>query len=363
MTSRNGLDTLKQSGIVIASDTAEYWKIGEFFPQDATTNPSLVFAATSKPEYAHWAEKAVQYALTRRSSVDAQTDLACDYLLVQVGIQILNIIPGRVSVSVDPRLADDIDAIVAKGRNLISIFEDLGYPRERILIKIPATYSGILASKVLETPILLPDGTTSKPIHTNSTLIFGVVQALACAQAGITVISPFVGRVKDWWATQYAKLHNGEAPPPLPLTEHPGIQLVRNIRATFSKYDYTTTVMAAGFRAVDEVVEVGKYGKQGGPDILTLQPELLDGLRKRQGNTHSTAPASQIKDIAEPRYIPRNEAEASAAEALFLEDLAKEAIALDKVPEGLAKFSVDAKNLEELLHSKIKAAAESVARL
>ncbi|KAG5734308.1 Transaldolase, partial [Termitomyces sp. T112] len=188
----NALDILKESGLIIASDTGEYLKIGEFFPQDATTNPSLVFAAISKPQYAHLTDAAVQYALSRPGSLDleAQTELACDYLLVQVGMQILNIIPGRVSVSIDPRLADDKDAIVAKGRTLISLFEELGYTRDRVLIKIPGTYSGILACKALETRAMsmLPDGSESisSPIHTNATLIFGLVQALACAQAGIS---------------------------------------------------------------------------------------------------------------------------------------------------------------------------------
>ncbi|KAG6830970.1 hypothetical protein H0H93_013885, partial [Arthromyces matolae] len=232
MMSLNALDALKESGITIASDTGEYLKIGEFFPQDATTNPSLVYAAISKPQYAHLTEAAVRYALSRGGSLESQTELASDYLLVQLGIQILDIIPGRVSASVDPRLANDKDAIIRKSRNLISLFEELGYHRDRVLIKIPATYSGILACQILETPPPSESITiTNKPIHTNATLIFGLVQALACAQAGVSVISPFIGRVKDWWSAQYTRLHNGEAPPPVsPLSEHPGIQLVRNIR-------------------------------------------------------------------------------------------------------------------------------------
>ncbi|KAG6918476.1 hypothetical protein DXG01_014103 [Tephrocybe rancida] len=352
---QSALEALQQSGIVIASDTGEYLQIGEFFPQDATTNPSLVFAAISKPPYAHLTDEALHYATSRPGSLEAQTELACDYLLVQVGIQILNIIPGRVSVSVDPRLANDTDAIVAKGRKLISVFEEFGYPRERVLIKIPATYSGILAARTLET--------SPKPIHTNATLIFGVVQALACAQARITVISPFIGRVKDWWAARYAQLHNGETQPALPLSQHPGILLVRDIRSAFSEYGHTTTVMAAGFRVVDEVVEVGKYGQKGGPDILTLQPELLDGLRKRPGVAHSTdMPKNKTGSLPEPRYIDREGDARSDAQALFVEDLAREGIAVEKVPEGLAKFSVDAKNLEDLLRSKIRAALDSAPR-
>ncbi|KAF5376709.1 hypothetical protein D9615_007826 [Tricholomella constricta] len=349
---------------------------------DATTNPSLVFAALQKPEYAHLVEDAVRYAMARSASrsVEAQTELACDYLLVQVGIQILNIIPGRVSISVDPRLANDHDAIIAKGRNLVSIFEELGYPRERVLIKIPATYSGILAAQALETPIQLPNGTSSKPIHTNATLIFGLVQALACAQAGISVISPFIGRVKDWWAVRHAQLnnHNGNATQPQPLSEHPGIQLVRTIRSAYTSYGHSTSIMAAGFRSVDEIVELGRHGSRGGPDLVTLPPELLDGLRKRdtQGvvhppNTNTNTNGKMVHDITitekapEPRYIALggDVVSAAAAEAAFVEDLGKEGIAVDKVPEGLAKFSVDAKGLEDLLRGMITRSIDASARL
>ncbi|KAG5338325.1 hypothetical protein C0989_007563 [Termitomyces sp. Mn162] len=375
----NALDILKESGLIIASDTGEYLKIGEFFPQDATTNPSLVFAAISKPQYAHLTDAAVQYALSRPGSLDleAQTELACDYLLVQVGMQILNIIPGRVSVSIDPRLADDKDAIVAKplphdikGRTLISLFEELGYTRDRVLIKIPGTYSGILACKALETRTMsmLPDGSESisSPIHTNATLIFGLVQALACAQAGISVISPFIGRVKDWWDAR-------NRDPSLPLSEHPGIQLVRTIRAAFDAcgYSSTTTIMAAGFRAVDEVVETGRYGPKGGPDVLTLQPELLEGLRRRPGDltldAHMISPVPQSTTgsllDSEPRYVATEGREMTQAEDLFMQDLEKEGIAIEKVPEGLAKFAVDARKLEDLLREKIRAVSESAPKI
>ncbi|KAG5643661.1 hypothetical protein DXG03_000541 [Asterophora parasitica] len=337
--------------------------IGEFFPQDATTNPSLVFAAVKKPEYIHLLDEAVLYALSRRTSLEAQTELASDYLLVQVGIHILDIIPGRASVSVDPRLANDHDAIVAKGRNLVSIFEELGYPRERVLVKIPATYSGILAAKTLATPSQLPNGTSTKPIHTNATLVFGLVQALACAQAGISVISPFIGRVKDWWAVRDAEANNGKPLLEQPLSQHPGILLVQKIRAAYSTCGYSTTIMAAGFRTVDEIVELGKYGSRGGPNLVTLPPELLQGLRQRPGSVHSDRSIPQRTSDVEPRYIALDDKSIPAAEAAYKEDLEKERIAVDKVPEGLAKFSVDAKALEDLLRGKIKRSIEASARL
>ncbi|RDB17676.1 Transaldolase [Hypsizygus marmoreus] len=356
--SLNALQTLRQAGITIASDTGEYLKIGEFYPQDATTNPSLVFAAVTKPEYSHIIDGAVQYALSRRTTLEAQTELACDYLLVQVGLQILNIIPGRVSVSVDPRLAHDYDAIVAKSHNLISIFEELGVPRHRILVKIPATYSGILASQSLET--------LSTPIHTNATLIFSLVQALACAQAGIAVISPFIGRVKDWWAVHDTARNGGIPPPERALSEHPGILLVHEIRRAFTEYGYDTQVMAAGFRTIDEIVELGKNGSHGGPDLVTLPPELLEGLRRRPGGAIGVRRREGDKSLGDrdfeaPRYISRDGLSTSTPEheAAYTADLTQEKIALDKVPEGLAKFSVDAKKLEDLLRGRIRISIES----
>ncbi|KAF9459531.1 hypothetical protein BDZ94DRAFT_1324746 [Collybia nuda] len=346
------LQAVRDSGILIASDTGEYNKIGEFYPQDATTNPSLVLAAVKKPEYAHLIDRAVEYVLTRRDSIEARTQLALDHLLVQVGIQILNIIPGRVSVSIDPRLANDRDAIVNKGHDLIAIFEELGISRERVLIKIPGTYSGILAARILETPVRLSDGTMTDPIHTNATLIFGRVQALACAQAGMAVISPFIGRVKDWWAAREPK-SDGATNPEQPLSEHPGIILVQQIRSAYASYGHRTGIMAAGFRRVEEIVELGKRGSRGGPDIVTLPPDLLAGLRDSVGVVSQNEFTPDRERQLEPVYIPP-EGPTLEGEARYTKDVEEEMIALDKVPEGLAKFTVDAKILEDLIRGKVE---------
>ncbi|KAJ7770451.1 transaldolase [Mycena metata] len=353
MSAPSALQALRESGIRISSDTAEYHQILEFKADltDATTNPSLVLAAVSKPEYADIVRDAVNFARGRlpSASVREMSALAMDRLLVQVGAQISGIVPGRVSVSVDPRIAHDYHAIIRKGETLVALLEDLRIPRSRILIKIPATYEGIRAAQALEHP------STGEPIHTNMTLVFGRVQALACAQAGVSVISPFIGRVKDWWDV------NGGAASE--LSQHPGILLVQNIRSTYAAHGYTRTqIMAAGFRAVEEIIELGKYGVAGGPDLVTLPPNLLDGLRTRT----SLGPALKftphpINLATAPHYFGGPDSTNGAS--LYARDILEERIADTKVPEGLAKFSVDAQILEDLVKRKVLESAEVSAML
>ncbi|KAF8994656.1 hypothetical protein BDQ17DRAFT_1366593 [Cyathus striatus] len=282
----SALDAVRQSGVTIASDGAEYEK------------------------YSHILDEAVNYSVRRLpgDSIGAQTQLALDRILVQVGVQILKLIPGRVSLSADPRLGYDYDAIVAKVR--------AGHLRSRILIKIPATYPGIRAAHTLQ----------NEGIQTNMTLIFSLSQALACAQAGVAVISPFIGRVKDWWSAQ--AVARGE--PDLssqPLSEHAGIVLVHRIRAAYAKYGHKTKSWLLG---------------SGGPDLVTLPPDLLDSLR-----------STPAKDLGE--FVPEQE---QYGEAAFAKDSKEEAIALDKVPEGLEKFSVDARLLEEKVRGRVTALSE-----
>ncbi|KAF8962173.1 hypothetical protein BDZ97DRAFT_1905315 [Flammula alnicola] len=343
------LDAVREAGIVIASDGAEYNKIGEFSPIDATTNPSLVYAAVSKPEYAHLLDEAIRYSQTRlpAGTLEERTELVLDRLLVQVGAQILSIIPGRVSISVDPRLGSSYTGILSKSRALVRLVEELHIPRSRILVKIPATATGIQAAHTLE---------VEDDIRTNLTLVFSLVQAVACAQAGVSVISPFIGRVKDWWAARAVAEGHPEGLDNQPLSEHPGITLVHRIKAAYAKYGYTTQVMAAGFRKPEEIIELSRAGNRGGPDLVTLPPDLLDGLRQRDGEIDkSWIPSSEIFDIPEsaPVYFtPAGPTEESTA--AFERDSRTEAISLDKVPEGLAKFSVDAVKLEEKVRSLLE---------
>ncbi|KAF7349300.1 Transaldolase [Mycena sanguinolenta] len=311
---------------------------------DATTNPSLVLAAVSKPEYAHVLQDAVDFARRRLgpASVREQTAVAMDRALVQVGVNIARIVPGRVSVSVDPRIGYDTLAIINKSKILVALLEELEIPRSRILIKIPATYEGICAAQALEHP------SAGEPIHTNMTLIFSRVQAIACAQAGVSVISPFIGRVKDWWDSQ-------GGPRSQELSQHPGILLVRDIRSTYAAHGWggKTHIMAAGFRAVEEIVEVGKYGVEGGPDLVTLPPHLLNGLRSRENVEPRPKFDSVPVDLAAlPEYFASTCNSAQGA-SLYAQHIMEEKIAAVKVAEGLAKFSADAQVLEDLLKRRV----------
>ncbi|KAF8189816.1 hypothetical protein K438DRAFT_1592564 [Mycena galopus ATCC 62051] len=341
------LQALRDSGIRIASDTAEYHQIDQFQADltDATTNPSLVLAAVSKQEYARIIQDAVEFGLSRlrSASVKEITTLAVDRALVQVGVNISRIVPGRVSVSVDPRIAYDTLAMVRKSETLVALLEELDIPRSRILIKIPATYEGICAARALEHP------SVGEPIHTNLTLVFGRVQAIACAQAGISVISPFIGRVKDWWDA------HGEHPSQK-LSQHPGILLVQNIRSTYSAHGWgsKTQIMAAGFRAVEEIVELGKYGVEGGPDLVTLPPHLLAGLRSRTNVDPTLKFHPVVIDVAATsEYFGGSAADLARGASLYARDILEEKIAAAKVAEGLAKFSADAQILEDLVRGRV----------
>ncbi|TFK21448.1 aldolase [Coprinopsis marcescibilis] len=291
--------------------------------------------------------------------------------LVLVGVQILSIIPGRVSASVDPRVGSSIPATLKQARTIISLFEEHSIPRSRVLIKVPGTPEGITAAHILEHPT---DG--SEPIHTNITLIFGRAQALACAQAGLSVISPFVGRVKDWWDAQGQEQ---------PGTAHPGLVLVSSVQRGFAHYGYKgrTEVMAAGFRKPEEVLvmaaglgrpdEVGevtldskkgwKRGTFEAADLVTVPPELLEGLRSWVFSTKATSTKPRSREVevdedTEPIYFvrPSTYSDDASPSTTSLYDSAlrsTDRIVLDKVAEGLSKFSADAEKLEGLVRKKL----------
>ena len=247
---------------------------------------------------------------------------------MQVGAHILSIIPGRVSISVDPRVGYDYDAIISKSHALVAILKELDIAQSRILIKIPATIPGIRAAHNLE----------AGNIRTNLTLIFSLVQALACAQAGVAVISPFIGRVKDWWSARAIQNGIPEGLTNQPLSEHPGIGLVHRIRAAYTKYGHRTQIMAAGFRKIEEIIELSKAGSEGGADLMTLPPDLLNGLRQVEGQRGPTLGfKAQVETRPEPFYFSVN-GPTKEGDETFDRDSAQEMISLDKVPEGLAKF-------------------------
>src|SRR5881398_2386361 len=249
----NQLEQLKQYTTVVA-DTGDFQSIKAYAPQDATTNPSLILKAVQKPEYRPLLEKAVAEA--NGASVDA----IIDNLLIAFGTEILKFVPGRVSTEIDASLSFDTEATVAKGRELIALYEKAGVDRARVLIKIASTWEGIRAAEILE----------KEGIHCNLTLLFGTHQAVACAEAGVTLISPFVGRILDWYLKDSGRT---EYPP----EEDPGVVSVTQIYNYYKKHGYRTEVMGASFRNVGEILELA------GCDLLTIAPKLLSELASYGG--------------------------------------------------------------------------------
>ncbi|KAF9477209.1 transaldolase [Pholiota conissans] len=323
----SSLDQLKATGTVVVSDSGDFESIDVYKPQDATTNPSLILAAAGKSGYARLIDAAVSYAKAKGGSVEDQTNAAIDRLLVEFGKEILAIIPGRVSTEVDARLSFDKEATKAKAKELIALYDSVGIKKERILIKIASTWEGIQAARELERD----DG-----IHCNLTLLFGFGQAVACAEAGVTLISPFVGRILDWYKKSTGKNYEGD--------EDPGVQSVKKIFDYYKQHHYKTIVMGASFRNVGEIKALA------GVDFLTISPSLLEELKK------STDPvpkkldsnlAAQANPIPKVSYID-NEPE-------FRWALLQDQMAFDKLHEGIKKFAEDGETLKKLLREKITA--------
>ncbi|KAF8833944.1 transaldolase [Paxillus ammoniavirescens] len=322
------LDHLKQTGTVVVSDTGDIESIGIYKPQDATTNPSLLLTAANKPQYARLVDAAIKHAKSKGGTIDEQACAAMDRLLVEFGKEILAIIPGRVSTEVDARLSFDPEATKAKAREIIALYESVGIKKERVLIKIASTWEGIQAAKELEQK----DG-----IHCNLTLMFGFAQAVACAEAGVTLISPFVGRILDWYKKTTGVDYEGD--------DDPGVKSVKKIFNYFKQHGYKTIIMGASFRNVGEIKSLA------GIDFLTISPKLLEELNS------STEPvpkkldaqkAAQADPIPKISYI-NNEPE-------FRWALLQDAMAFDKLHEGIKKFAEDGDTLKNLLKEKLQKA-------
>ena len=314
------LDSLKRYTTVVA-DTGDIEAITEHRPQDATTNPSLLYQAVQKPEYQHLLEDAVQHALKTPGDRAARADAGMDKLLVNFACEILKIVPGRVSTEVDARLSFDTAGTVAKARRLIELYAKAGIDRDRVLIKIASTWEGIRAAEQLER-----EGT-----HCNLTLLFSFAQAVACAEAGVTLISPFVGRITDW--------HKKERGTDIPADEDPGVASVTRIYNYFKKFGYKTQVMGASFRTVDQVVRLA------GCDLLTISPNLLERLDKTPGEVarRLSVEAAQTSD----------ETKVHLDEKTFRWMHNEDAMAVEKLSEGIRKFYADARKLEEFARSKV----------
>lgn len=322
------LDYLKQTGTVVVSDSGDFESIDVYKPQDATTNPSLILAAANKPGYARLIDAAVKYGKSKGGDIDQQTNAAMDRLLVEFGKEILSIIPGRVSTEVDARLSFDKEATKAKAKELIALYESLGIKRERILIKIASTWEGIQAARELERD----DG-----IHCNLTLLFGFAQAVACAEAGVTLISPFVGRILDWYKkNKPGKDYVGD--------EDPGVQSVKKIFNYYKQHHYKTIVMGASFRNTGEIKALA------GVDFLTIAPPLLEELK------NDTVPVpKKLDSAAAAQGQPLEKVTFVDNEAEFRWALLEDQMAFDKLHEGIRKFAEDGATLKTLLHGKLSA--------
>ena len=317
----NLLESLKRCSTVVA-DTGDIDAINQYKPQDATTNPSLIYQAAQKPEYADLLDDAIQYALKTPGERPARREAGMDKLMVNFGCEILKIVPGRVSTEVDAALSFDTTATINKAHHLIALYEDAGITRDRVLIKVASTWEGIRAAEQLE----------REGIHCNLTLLFSFAQAVACAEARVTLISPFVGRIYDW----YRKERGTE----IPIDQDPGVASVTRIYNYFKKFGYKTQVMGASFRKVDQIIRLA------GCDLLTISPDLLQQMEQTQGE-------------APPRLRPEAAAK-SADEKIHLDEKTfrwmhnEDAMATDKLAEGIRKFNADTRKLEQFARTKVE---------
>ena len=308
------LDALSKHSLVVA-DTGDIEQVARWKPQDATTNPSLLLAAAEDPRYQHLVQSSV-----REARGDAS--LAMDWMFVLFGKEILRHVKGRVSTEVDARLSFDTAGTLAKARRLIDLYAKTGIDRERVLIKIASTWEGIRAAEQLE----------REGIHCNLTLLFSFAQAVACAEAGVTLISPFVGRITDW----YRKERGTE----IPADDDPGVQSVTRIYNYFKKFGYKTQVMGASFRRVEQIIGLA------GCDLLTISPNLLEQLKNTQG------------EVA--RRLSFETAKASGETKLHLDEKTfrwmhnEDAMAVEKLSDGIRKFYADARKLEDFARARVR---------
>jgi len=304
----NQLEQLKQFTTVVA-DTGDFQSIKAYAPQDATTNPSLILKAVQKPEYRPLLEKAVLDAN------GASVEDIVDHLLIAFGTEILKYVPGRVSTEIDAALSFDTEATVAKGRELIALYEAAGVKRERVLIKIASTWEGIRAAEILE-----KDG-----IHCNLTLLFSLVQAVACAEAGVKLISPFVGRIYDWYKKSTGTDYQG--------ADDPGVQSVKRIYQYYRKFGFNTEVMGASFRNTSQILELA------GCDLLTISPDLLQKLADTEGTVERKLTADADSDIEK----------IAIDEKTFRFLLNEDAMATEKLAEGIRAFCADSVKLKKMI--------------
>ncbi|NDD57869.1 MAG: transaldolase [Chlamydiae bacterium] len=317
----NKLEQLKKFTTIVA-DTGEFQEIKKFQPTDATTNPSLILAAASLPEYQHLIDEAISFAKSKSLPKSEELSLAMDKLFVNFGLEILKIVPGRVSTEVDARLSFDVEGSYKRAKRFIEMYQAAGIPKERILIKLSSTWEGILTAERLE----------KEGIHCNMTLMFSMAQAVGCAQAKATLISPFVGRILDW----YKKAEGKSSYPP---AEDPGVISVTHIFNYFKHFDVKTQIMGASFRNSDEVLQLA------GCDLLTIAPKFLAELQSAEGPVSKTLDANQAKALPIEKIV--------IDEKKYRWMLCEDAMATEKLHEGIRNFAKDAIKLEKMVIQKL----------
>ncbi|GAA5509601.1 transaldolase [Novipirellula caenicola] len=321
----SSLDQLKKHTVVVA-DTGDIDAIAKHKPHDATTNPSLLYKAAQMPQYQSLLDEAIAYGQSKSNSEEGLIDAIIDKLSVTFGCRILDLIPGRVSTEVDARLSFDTEGTVRKAHELIELYKEAGISKDRILIKIASTWEGIRAAEQLE----------KEGIHCNLTLLFGFGQAIACAEADVTLISPFVGRIYDWYK-------NKKGVDSIPVSEDPGVESVTTIFNYYKKHGYKTEVMGASFRTKEQVMALC------GSDLLTISPDLLGQLAE----TDADVPKALDADAAAKMDIEKIEMD----EATFRWMLNEDAMATEKLAEGIRGFAADLDKLRSYLAQRMEAAS------
>lgn len=314
----NKLEQLRKLTTVVA-DTGEIDAIKKYQPEDATTNPSLILKAAQIEEYAPLIDASIEYAKAQSSDKAQQVQDTCDMLAVNIGKEILKTIPGRISTEVDARLSYDTEGSVAKARQLVKMYNDAGITNDHILIKLASTWEGIRAAEILE----------KEGINCNLTLLFSFAQARACAEAGVFLISPFVGRIMDWYKAKEGR--DFEA------SEDPGVMSVTDIYNYYKDYGYNTVVMGASFRNIGEILELA------GCDRLTIAPALLAELEAAEGEV--------VEKLVDSKGSKERPAPMTHAEFLWEHNL--DAMAVEKVAEGIRNFAVDQGKLEDMIAAKL----------
>lgn len=320
------LDHLKSSGTVVVCDSGDFATIAKYKPQDATTNPSLILAASKKPEYAKLVDAAVEYGKQHGNTTEEKVDATLDRLLVEFGREILKVVPGKVSTEVDAKFSFDKQASIDKALHIIDLYESVGISKDRILIKIASTWEGIQAARELQ---------SKHGINTNLTLMFSLEQAIAAAEAGAFLISPFVGRIMDYYKATSGKTFAAH--------EDPGVKSVQTIFNYYKKFGYKTIVMGASFRNAGEITELA------GCDYLTIAPSLLEELYNSDASVPKKLSSEDAKnlDIERKSYI-NNESE-------FRFDFNENPMAVEKLSSGIRGFAADAETLKKILRAKIEA--------